>query len=1295
MRSGESSFGHILSKVNLLLDELASTDLNIGVIHQNELASKFINIFDFLFKDSENPDNLFKQIQESGNKEHTQTYLEKISQLKKIIDKLPEDSKYKKLLLNKLNDNCNLYWINKYNRQKYKLDDAHKFIRQTLNEDIINTVIVKTWGTQSELSSGLKNVVQQKLRGDDVGHVSLLMRVKADEEGLRLVKKYCLGEGGLKRIPYEIKNYGNQAVYEIYWSYWPNRLNTIKKDIELERNFQFKLNDQIIQEMPEELRSLILLERYRQNKKIVLAPAATDNLYAIESDIDRRNYLTLKKRKYELNEELDALQVLISNYLNTEGGKKKKPSDNFFVLLERFKYQFSINAQQIIHQVITKRNTTSEQSELILNAANELITKKRELSQLIKVQIEASANKIQFAHKEIKELKGEAKSHQIVLQQYDKKIKKLTEIASALSIGITAYQGCNRVRLSPIVLDIINKYSERIPKLTNINIDYQDQTISFEEAQMAAGVFAKNLAGINTKRVTVVQKIANCMDSLHKLTLDRRVVITNQIVHKEMLLDEMRSEIAKIDRYQAKLTEFIVAATETHEITFNGYNQTENKRNTITAEYSSQEEAMRIYKRIEFYCKKLLQRKEIVQEDIKIITKSDDYTPDEKEEITHKKSHALEKIQSELIDAQHHLNDLQKYINAMKMEPLNLAEFDDTKKCGETDKIYSNVSEAQSLRSELSARKIQLLIGKALLDGEIKTALINYNDPALNIEDNLLNIQTKMRSTEGSLLIINQFISDVAQPLSRRTEHEITFIEIDPATLEERNITQKYLTNEEALSIKERLESYHHYLNSTRKNLIAEKNIFKRLESTYTAEHFVEKSIYRGFPRQDVVLKKFDIESMLAVARNLAETVDRFDLITENCSTTCMKILNAGAPSDVKPLFIWSHAEDGSKIPTNAFITNPQQVYTSARVADDFDRNIPTARQYIEQQQQPLVKKDKDYIFLLNTLAMEDTTELVEKTRSTLFIIRLLFKFFYFIAQVWRDYHPPSDLQPPRNTGRYFEKIVGEVKNKQTKSYDLIRAKNTSTALVLMQNMLQYNKHAIPFFDKKTLGIIEVDIIFLQSKKDITPDEKDTVENYFEIIKERNARIDCVKEAIASGKKPQNELDKRAIDFHPKVTKEAFAEQIVTQFIQNYNDFRNKGGKLKLFMTNFVSHIPNEKLFEDQLKFIHQYVKTHPKSRSAMSWKQIVITQEMLDKLGMESLDSDDKAQPVTSTSSSDSIASFTVSAKPLPPTSRGSSAGSNNLGASLYPAHKARDVGEVILAETMNEADSILTVTI
>ena len=51
--------------------------------------------------------------------------------------------------------------------------------------------------------------------------------------------------------------------------------------------------------------------------------------------------------------------------------------------------------------------------------------------------------------------------------------------------------------------------------------------------------------------------------------------------------------------------------------------------------------------------------------------------------------------------------------------------------------------------------------------------------------------------------------------------------------------------------------------------------------------------------------------------------------------------------------------------------------------------------------------------------------------------------------------------------------------------------------------------------------------------------------------------------------------------------------------------------------------------------------------------------------------------------------ASFIASAIPLPPTSRGSSAGSSNLGTSLYPAHKARDVGEVVLAETMNEANN------
>ena len=53
----------------------------------------------------------------------------------------------------------------------------------------------------------------------------------------------------------------------------------------------------------------------------------------------------------------------------------------------------------------------------------------------------------------------------------------------------------------------------------------------------------------------------------------------------------------------------------------------------------------------------------------------------------------------------------------------------------------------------------------------------------------------------------------------------------------------------------------------------------------------------------------------------------------------------------------------------------------------------------------------------------------------------------------------------------------------------------------------------------------------------------------------------------------------------------------------------------------------------------------------------------------------------------SNKTASFIVLAKPLSSTSRGSSAGSSNLGTSFYPAHKERDLGEVVLAETMNEA--------
>ena len=60
----------------------------------------------------------------------------------------------------------------------------------------------------------------------------------------------------------------------------------------------------------------------------------------------------------------------------------------------------------------------------------------------------------------------------------------------------------------------------------------------------------------------------------------------------------------------------------------------------------------------------------------------------------------------------------------------------------------------------------------------------------------------------------------------------------------------------------------------------------------------------------------------------------------------------------------------------------------------------------------------------------------------------------------------------------------------------------------------------------------------------------------------------------------------------------------------------------------------------------------------------------------------------------SNNLASSIVSTKPLPTTSRGSSARSSNLGTSLYPAHKARDVGEVVLAETINEANNFVNFT-
>lgn len=66
----------------------------------------------------------------------------------------------------------------------------------------------------------------------------------------------------------------------------------------------------------------------------------------------------------------------------------------------------------------------------------------------------------------------------------------------------------------------------------------------------------------------------------------------------------------------------------------------------------------------------------------------------------------------------------------------------------------------------------------------------------------------------------------------------------------------------------------------------------------------VAKGIRQGLPYQSISLADFNIENMLKLANSKLKEEQGFDLYKKNCSTTCMALLNAGAPaSDQARLF--------------------------------------------------------------------------------------------------------------------------------------------------------------------------------------------------------------------------------------------------------------------------------------------------------------------------------------------------------------------------------------------------------
>lgn len=393
------------------------------------LGHEFVKIFDVLFVNSSDHDSLFEQIKKTNDPEQVYHYLKRIVALMKTFESLPGDFKYKASLENGIYDRINAKWINKFKKGEYQLADFTSFIKENCVENIVNTVEVKTWGTKREISNGLRNVVDQKLSGEGVGHVSLMMRLAADDHGKALIRQYCLNNDGTVKIPYEIKKYGNQSVYEIYWSFWPSSdksqrfyLSGLKSDFKSERGLSYAEDKEILAKMPSELKELYLLQRRRSGKTIDLAPAAVKKTSSVEMDLQRQEYLKLKMQKYRINEEIEALEVLLNRYLVIDKvsdelklqDKPIKKDSNFLVLLKRFQHQ--IPHAESVARIIKSSVITSSDVNYLHDAVSTLIKTKMADSDHLKTEIKLSASKLQIDRSEIKTLKSQIKANRKIIQ---------------------------------------------------------------------------------------------------------------------------------------------------------------------------------------------------------------------------------------------------------------------------------------------------------------------------------------------------------------------------------------------------------------------------------------------------------------------------------------------------------------------------------------------------------------------------------------------------------------------------------------------------------------------------------------------------------------------------------------------------------------------------------------------------------------------------------------------------------------------------------------------------------------
>ena len=1165
-------------KTEELLLEAEDLVAKLSTMNGSDLATSkhlYLRAFDLLLRDSDHGDSIFaKLIKEPQKPEAIQRYAQVLKSLNATINGLDSAHPLKEVLQERLLDNVNYTSIDRLEKNFSANPEGAcaTFIAANKPAHVVNTVEVRTWGTEREYSNGLRNVVDQKLRSDDVGHAAVVMRLAADEEGLRLVRQYCMDQSGKTIIPYELKRIGNQVVYEVYWSYWPSILHTMEQDYEHERRgLEYRDIKELDRSVPKELSDKYIVHKYRNGQMTPFAAASERVTVSTEQGIgsERTHFLDLKEKEIRLKEELETIDVMMDNYFakgknyspsKTFSNEQIKKTSNFYQIIFRFRDQ--LQPPNIVAKVLHNKKISTEDTKVLISSFQNLKGKREKELGEVQNQLKEAQESIQSTHAADTELQERMKSAVNARTGLTSMsiLRKKSEIEEIQVFLLSCRRGEFPIAVPNRIKDLLNE---------------SGNILGLREGSAIEEVTAKGKIGSEEELDGLIEEIKSVEAEVQRLRLVWDSDSVSDIMRERVGLfsDERRGKqialAGLIDKNQKKIEELRVQITELDTVI-----STYPKANPV--------EAIKEITQLEKDVKKLLNDKSL-----------------EGKPFTYK----LDGVQHEVILSTQVVKTLEELCAQKKAQlPALKAQIKDSKivlksqidKTGRSVEITS-LAEAEANRKTTLVQLDKLLDRQKRLDQKMQVAELSTTTHASEIERRQIRRGYPYKASTLTGMNIEEMLK-TARSMAGTVSNFNLKIENCSTT------SMKLLHAGSAESRKQM------FVASKPPVVATQYQLALKPEGT-SAKQFKPNTIYLK------VINSVLTYTVVDYQKNLQKDVTLPGVhASEPLDLTALEQYKAQIIKDIGEKGFTDEFEYDSE----AFLTNPQAVYAAARVCERVDAGDKQAIEVAKRMTAP-DSRNRVYHQLINKLSSKSNEEL----KSPWSLLSLTWEFIKHpsaIVSLYRDYKNPIKEENPEFVAveSQLRDIEVAIRNlSDDKHYLYVGSGTPAVAINKMLELLQSSPKAIPYFTKDKYEEVNDYMLALADKGG--PEAQTTLKAIKKIISERDKRVELVEKALANGRDVQAQLlssaEKSAIS---KVvfpfTKQDLMEHKIDLFIQGVRKER-EAQPLSFLRSNFAKELQKLETLEEKTRAIEKHIAEKPKSRTALVWRDYVQQDPVVKKV--------------------------------------------------------------------------------